>query len=98
MRAALNPHALQATRRRLGDRWMLFLAVCLLGYAVIGRGYAYAGYPPIFIGEILLLVGLVAFVMTAGWMRVMRMAPAIAALPLVLLGFFRLLPNLAEYG
>jgi hypothetical protein len=98
MRAALNPHALECTRRRLGDRWMLFLAVSLLGYALIGRGYAYAGYPPIYIGEILLLVGLIAFLMTAGWLRVMRMAPAIAALPLVLLGFFRMLPNLGEYG
>ena len=98
MRAALHANAIAFTRRRFGDRWMLFLAVSLLGYALIGRGYAYAGYPPIFISEVLLAVGLTAFLMTAGWLRVMRMPPAIAALPLVLLGFFRLLPCLPEYG
>ena len=98
MRAALNPHALHDTRRRLGDRWLLFLAVCLLGYALIGRGYAYVGVRPIFIGEILLAVGMVVFLLTNGWMRVMRMPPAIAAIPLVVLGFCRVLPNLGEYG
>src|SRR5688572_18795410 len=98
MRAALHPNTIAFTRRRLGDRWMLFLAISLLGYALVGRGYAYAGYPPIFISEVLLAVGLTAFLMTAGWLRVMRMPPAVAALPLVLLGFFRLLPGLPQYG
>ena len=98
MRAALQKDALQSIRRRLAERWMLFLAVSLLGYAVIGRGFAYAGYPPLFVGEVLLLVGMLAFLVTPGWMRVMRMAPAVAALPLVALGFFRLLPNLGQYG
>ena len=77
MRAALQKDALQSIRRRVAERWLIFLAISLLGYAVIGRGYAYAGYPPIFVGEILLLIGLVAFVMTPGWMRVMRMAAAL---------------------
>lgn len=77
---------------------MLFLAISLLGYALAGRGYAYFGYPPLFIGEVLLAVGLLAFLTTAGWMRAMRMAPAMATIPLVLLGFFRVLPGLGEYG
>src|SRR5687768_7283910 len=98
MRAALQRDALQVTRQRLAERWLLFLAICLAGYALVGRGFAYAGYPPIFIGEVLLLVGLAAFAMTAGWTRVMRMAPAVAALPLVALGFVRLLSNIGEYG
>ncbi|MEA2734972.1 MAG: hypothetical protein QOE14_1423 [Humisphaera sp.] len=77
---------------------MLFLGICLLGYALAGRGFAYVGYPPIFIGEVLLLVGLSAFLITAGWMRVVRLPPALTALPLVLLGAIRLLPSLPEYG
>src|SRR5688500_18418302 len=98
MRAALQPHAIETSRRRLGDRWMLFLAVCLFGYATFGRGFAYVGYTPLYIGEALLAVGLAAFLITPGWLRAMRMPPLMAAMPLVLLGFVRLLPSLPEYG
>ena len=98
MRAALQKDALHVTRRRLAERWLLFLTVCLAGYAIFGRGFAYAGYPPVFVGEILLLVGIAAFAMTAGWTRVMHVAPAVAALPLVTLGLVRLMSNIGEYG
>ena len=98
MRTALQHDPLASTRRRLGDRWMLWLALCLLGYALAGKGFAYLGYSPLYIGEVLLAVGLLAFVITAGWLRVMRMPPSIAALPLIVLGFARLLSCLPGYG
>jgi hypothetical protein len=98
MRTALRQDPLASTGRRLGDRWMLFLALCLLGYALAGKGFAYVGVAPLFIGEALLAVGLLAFVITAGWLRVMRMPPSIAALPLIVLGFARFIPSLPEYG
>src|SRR5687768_207342 len=98
MRTALQHDPLASTRGRLGDRWMLCLALCLLGYALAGKGFAYLGYSPLYIGEVLLAVGLFAFVITAGWLRVMRMPPSIAALPLIVLGFARLLSCLPGYG
>src|SRR3712207_6462450 len=98
MRAALHPYAIDVMRRRLGDRWMLFLALCLLGYAGLGKGFASLGFPPLFVSELLLVVGLVAFLMTAGWLRVMRMPPAVAALPLVVFGALRLIADLPGYG
>ena len=47
-------------RRRLADRYLVGLAVCLLGYALFGRAFAYLGVPPLFIGEAMLVLGLLA--------------------------------------
>ena len=35
------------------------LCLCLLGYSLAGRGFAYLGFNPIFIGEIMLLFGVI---------------------------------------
>ena len=98
MRAALQPQGLEDTRRRIADKWMLFLAISLAGYALAGRGYAYIGLPPFYISEVLLGLGLLCFLMTRGWMQAMRIPPAVAVLPLAVWGFFRLVPNVPEYG
>ena len=37
------------------QRYVLFHSFCFIMYATVGKGFAYTGYPPIFIGEILLL-------------------------------------------
>lgn len=44
-------------RIRLGDRYFMFLCLVLLGYALGGRGFAYWGVNPLFVGEIMLLTG-----------------------------------------
>ncbi len=38
--------------------FMAILGVCLALYAFLGKGFAYFGWPPLYVGEILLLVGL----------------------------------------
>lgn len=98
MRTALHHDPLASLNRRIGDRWMLLLALCLFGYALAGKGFAYVGVAPLFIGEIVLAAGFFAFIITTGWLRVMRMPPSLAALPLIILGFARLLSCLPEYG
>lgn len=98
MRAALRSSPIPAFRRRLGDRWLLFLGICLLGYALAGKGFAYLGVAPLYIGEVLLAVGMFAFLITAGWLRVVRMPPAVAAVPLIALGFLGLLSDLPRHG
>jgi hypothetical protein len=97
MRAALQHSGPDLIRSRMGDRFLLMLALVLLGYALGGRGFAYVGYPPIFIGEITLAFGVFAFLLTRGWTSVMRMSITVTALPLVIWGSIRLLPGLAEY-
>lgn len=46
--------------RRLDEHWLRCLGVALVGYASLGRGFAYIGYPPVFLGELILGLGLFA--------------------------------------
>lgn len=39
----------------LSDHYLVLLSSVLLGYAMLGKGFAYLGLPPLFIGEIALL-------------------------------------------
>ena len=43
----------------VGGRYLGVLGVCLLGYALFSRAFAYLGVPPLFVGEAMLGVGLV---------------------------------------
>ena len=68
-------------RPSVRDRFVSLLAVVLLGYALAGRGFAYVGAPPLFIGEITLGCGLLAFATASGWTSVLgdfRMWPLLA--------------------
>src|SRR4051812_22751347 len=47
-------------RRPIGDRFLSFFMLVLCGYAVGSKGFAYLGYPPIFVGELSLLAGVFA--------------------------------------
>ena len=38
-----------------GDRYLAFLAIVLLGYALMGKGFAYLGLPLLYVGEIAFL-------------------------------------------
>jgi len=42
------------------DYYLSLLLFALLGYALFGRGFAYVGVPPLFIGEMLMVLGLFA--------------------------------------
>jgi O-Antigen ligase len=53
-----TPHAPAArSAATYADRYLKALCVCLLGYALGGRGFAYLGFNPLFIGEAMLLIG-----------------------------------------
>src|SRR5450432_47043 len=52
-----QPRASAQKITRTGDRYFKFLCLALLGYALGGRGFAYWGVNPIFIGEIMLVIG-----------------------------------------
>ena len=68
-----------ATSRAAGDAYLMLLGGVLLGYAVIGKGFAYIGAPPLFIGEMGLLLGIVVF------LRSGCLFASLATLPAVLL-------------
>jgi len=56
------------------DRFFWFLGMILLGYAVDGKGVAYLGVPPLFVGEIVMAYGVFALASTENWSRLLRTA------------------------
>jgi hypothetical protein len=88
----------RARDARFLDRYFTFLACVLLGYALGGRGFAYWGINPLFVGEITLLVGLVVLLKSK---QISRLLSLDAFLPLLLFmtwGGICTLPHLSRYG
>ncbi len=81
-----------------GDRYLGLLAIVLLGYALMGKGFAYLGFPPLYVGEIAFLIGLVVF------LRAGVLVPVLATLPSLLLAatmvwvLLRTVPFVSVYG
>ena len=81
-----------------GDRYLRLLCYALLGYALLGKGFAYVGVPPVYVGELLLFMGLLA--VAAG----RRLGTAARCGPVLALGLFmawgaaRTLPFVGAYG
>src|SRR4051812_7566548 len=61
----------ESPRRAPADRFLLALAIALLGYALAGRGFAYIGLPPLFVGEALLGAGVLVLLATPGITRML---------------------------
>ncbi len=96
---ALTTPALPISPRlRLTDRYVQLLCLSLAGYACLGKGFAYVGISPLFIGEIVLLLGMLVLVRTGCGIA------ALATLPSLLLAILtgwvlaEALPSLGKYG
>src|SRR3954462_6142317 len=87
-----------ARRRTIADRFMLLLAIVLMGYACDGKGFAYIGIPPIFVGEIALMFGMLALLTTPRWLRMFSTTQALILLPFMGFGLLRTLPFVGTYG
>ena len=96
--ARVVPAARVDAAPRHGDRYLVLLGLVLLGYALMGKGFAYLGLPPLFVGELTLALGLLAVATVArriiggqlrlGWPLVLFMA----------WGAFRTFPFVGTYG
>jgi hypothetical protein len=74
------------------------LCLTLVGYALAGKGCAYVGVPPLFLGELVLLCGLL-WVALCGSARGLMELPAGRCLLLLLLwGLVRLWPDVPRHG
>ena len=98
MDLAYAPPAARRAPTAPGSRYTAVLGACLLGYALLGKAFAYVGVPPLFIGEVLLVVGLVVAASTG------RVGEALASGPLRVWGVLlvwtlaRTLPYLGRDG
>jgi hypothetical protein len=78
--------------------WMAFLCLTLLGYALFGKGFAYLGFPPVFVGEAVLLCGAISFLIYGKWRGLFDVPAAWFLLLLVGWGIFRTVPDVSRYG
>ena len=80
------------------DRFLSWFVLVLCGYAVGSKGFAYLGVPPIFIGEVSMLVGAAAFLVARGSRAVWRSPLTWWLLAFMSLSAARTVPFLGEYG
>ena len=82
----------------VGQAWVGMLCVCLAGYAVLGKAWAYLGIAPIYVGEVVLVCGVVGALLAGKW-RGMYDVPAVQLLvALAAWGVLRTVPFLSIYG
>ena len=82
----------------IGDKYLTWLVCILLGYALLGRGFAYLGLAPIYIGEITLALGLLAWIFNRYALKVFELLTAWFLVGFMLWGCIRTLPYISKYG
>ena len=82
----------------LSDYYLVLLSGVLLGYATIGKGFAYLGLPPIFIGEIALLTGFVILLRTGCLIAALTTLPSLILAATMAWVLLRTLPFIGLYG
>lgn len=81
-----------------GDWYLALLAIVLLGYALMGKGFAYLGVPPLYVGEIAFLAGIVVFFRISAFASALATLPAVSLIALMGWVLARTLPFVDQYG
>lgn len=87
----------QPVRPRLFD-FITLLCLLLLGYAVLGRFFAYISIGPVYIGEVVLAIGVFAFLIHPRHWLIFRSRHMLPLIALMTWGLIRTVPYLNEYG
>lgn len=82
----------------LNDWYGYLLCFVLAGYATFGKGFAYIGIPPLFIGEITLSLGILVVIRSGCWVAMLASVPSVLLLALISLVILRAAPNFGTYG
>lgn len=82
----------------LSDQYLILLSGVLLGYAMIGKGFAYLGLPPLFIGEIALFAGLVVVLRSGCLIAALATLPSVVLAATMTWVLLRTLPFVGVYG
>ena len=88
------------SRRALtaGDRYLTFLAIVLLGYALLGKGFAYIGFPPLYVGEIAFLAGIAVFVRSGALVASLATLPSLVLAVAMMWVLVRTVPFVSVHG
>ena len=85
-------------RTSAGDRYILALSCVLLGYAVLGKGFAYLGYPPVLVGELTFLAGIFFLLRSGCLVAVFAFGPSLLLAAIMSWTLLRTLPFVGTYG
>ena len=80
------------------DRYLFVLGLALTGYAVMGRGFAYVGMPPLFIGEMLLGIGVLLWISGRSVRQSLSSAPMALLMVMIVWVTIRTVPYIGTYG
>ena len=83
---------------RLGDKYFILLGGVLLGYATVGRGFAYLGVSPVFIGEAIYLLGLLVAIYTGCLLASITAPSSFVLCGAMIWVMLRTAPFVREYG
>ena len=99
MAATTEPFANPLSARSdLHDRYLSFLGCVLAGYALMGKGFAYVGVPPLFIGEITFALGLLVLFRTRCLVPLIVTPRTLCLCLLLIWGMIRTVPYVGTYG
>jgi hypothetical protein len=76
----------------------VLLGGVLVGYAMMGKGFAYLGYPPIYIGEVAFLAGIIIFLRTGCLIAVLTTVPSLLLAAMMAWVLLRTLPFIRVHG
>ncbi|MDP3418339.1 O-antigen ligase [Falsiroseomonas sp.] len=95
---ALRAGARGAVHRSLADRYFMALAVSLCGYAIFGKGFAYLGLAPLYIGEILLGLGVLVLLFSGCLLGTLTNLTNLLLTALCLWVVIRMVPFIGIHG
>ena len=87
-----------AARSTFGDYYLIVLGALLVGYALLGKTVAYIGVPPLYIGEVVFALGVIAFLSSRCAIASLAALPNLLLALLIGWGIIRTLPYLRENG
>ena len=96
----MTDHAIirHSAGRRFGDLYLGLLALLLLGYATLGKTVAYLGVPPLFIGDIVFIIGVIVLLRTGCLIATLATLPSVLLALTITWVAIRVMPYLGEYG
>src|SRR5436190_5841527 len=86
------------TVERMPRAFIVSLGALLGGYAFFGRSFAYLGAPPLYVGELVLTIGILALLVTSGFGPALRSPLIWLWLALALWGAARTVPYIHIFG
>lgn len=80
------------------DAYFKLLLISLAGYALMGKGFAYVGYPPLLIGEVAMVLGLAVIYRSGCAFAMLASLPSVLLATMLSLVAYRAFDDLGAYG